>query len=88
MPSPEWIWSVAIVALAVAVAYGLMRNSKRTQAPDRSRDQGELPRAKPGRSGQADALMGAHSLVGMLPGCHPLASQAQARITHSLPPNS
>uniref|UniRef100_Q07R21 Uncharacterized protein n=1 Tax=Rhodopseudomonas palustris (strain BisA53) TaxID=316055 RepID=Q07R21_RHOP5 len=35
MPSPEWIWGIAIVVLAIAVAYGLMRNSKRTAGDKR-----------------------------------------------------
>lgn len=35
MPSPEWIWGIAIVVLAAAVAYGLMRSRQRT-ASDRA----------------------------------------------------
>jgi hypothetical protein len=30
MPSPEWIWGIAIVILAAAVAYGVMQSRRRT----------------------------------------------------------
>jgi hypothetical protein len=30
MPSPEWIWGIAIVVLAVAVAYGVLRSRQRS----------------------------------------------------------
>ena len=30
MPSPEWIWAIGIIALAIAMGYGVMRARRRT----------------------------------------------------------
>ncbi|ABD87203.1 hypothetical protein [Rhodopseudomonas palustris] len=38
MPSPEWIWGIAIVILGGALAYGLMRARGRTPTEKRQTD--------------------------------------------------
>jgi hypothetical protein len=30
MTSPEWIWGIAIVILAIAIAYGIARSHRRS----------------------------------------------------------
>lgn len=40
--NPEWIWGIAIIALGIALAYGVIRSGKRTPAEKKASDEATL----------------------------------------------